>query len=85
LEEILQVKHENQEAVWTWWTVSTPTAYSGFIQADIQDERDREHWDEFQDTWAKRRRLIREKNELDLVPNKRRKSAHYEWRRRGES
>jgi hypothetical protein len=30
-----------------------------------QDERDRLHWDEFEQTWSKRRRLAREKNELE--------------------
>lgn len=30
-----------------------------------QDERDRMHWEEFEQTWSKRRRLAREKNEIE--------------------
>lgn len=37
----------------------------------MQEERDREQWDEFEQTWAKRRRLIREKSELDMSPKRR--------------
>ena len=37
----------------------------------IQEERDREQWEEFEQTWAKRRRLIREKSELDNPPKPR--------------
>ena len=31
----------------------------------MQDERDRMHWEEFEETWSKRRRLAREKNEIE--------------------
>lgn len=37
----------------------------------LQEERDREQWEEFEQTWAKRRRLIREKSELDVGPKRR--------------
>jgi hypothetical protein len=70
LEEILKVKDENKEAVWTWWTVCLSDSRKD--DADEQDERDREQWEEFQDTWQKRRRLIREKGDLEHVPSKRR-------------
>lgn len=40
--------------------------------ANRKDERDREQWEEFEQTWAKRRRLIREKSELDSAPTRRR-------------
>lgn len=46
---------------------------TGGMSADelLQEERDREQWEEFEQTWAKRRRLIREKSELDIVPKRR--------------
>lgn len=45
------------------------------ILTSCQEERDREQWEEFEQTWAKRRRLIREKSELDAGSSKRRESA----------
>ena len=66
----MKVKDENKEAVWTWWTVGLNLPSKGY--ADEQDERDGEQWEEFQDTWQKRRRLIREKGDLEHVPSKRR-------------
>jgi hypothetical protein len=30
-----------------------------------QDQRDQIHWEEFEHTWSKRRRLAREKNEIE--------------------
>jgi len=40
-------------------------ARRGLVRADGQEQRDSLHWDEFDRTWSKRRRLAREKNELE--------------------
>ncbi|GFZ47476.1 hypothetical protein JCM24511_05220 [Saitozyma sp. JCM 24511] len=49
LEELVKAREAEKDAVWTWWT----------------DERDQLHWEEFEQTWSKRRRLAREKNEIE--------------------
>ena len=49
--ELQKMQEADKSMVWTWWGI----------------ERDRMHWDEFEQTWSKRRRLQREKNEIDTV------------------
>lgn len=50
-----------------------------------QDQRDQLHWEEFEHTWSKRRRLAREKNELETpkvhrpVPRVDRPPKPFDW------
>ena len=71
LKELKVVKGEEHDAVWSWWTVRCfQVSVSGrctvIRSANIgQEERDSLHWHEFEQTWSKRRRLAREKNEIE--------------------
>ncbi|ORY26253.1 hypothetical protein BCR39DRAFT_261639 [Naematelia encephala] len=49
LAELVRAREADKAHVWTSWT----------------DERDKLHWEEFEQTWSKRRRLAREKNEIE--------------------
>ncbi|EIW67012.1 hypothetical protein M231_07141 [Tremella mesenterica] len=51
LSELEKMRETDRNMTWTWWTI----------------ERDQLHWNEFEQTWSKRRRLQREKNEIDTV------------------
>ena len=50
LTELSMVRQAENSAVWTWWTA----------------QRDGLHWNEFNQTWTKRRRLNREKTEIEM-------------------
>lgn len=67
MEELQVVRKAEQGAVWSWWTVSHALDHITVIVLMFQDERDRMHWGEFEQTWSKRRRLAREKNEIESV------------------
>ncbi|WWC91313.1 uncharacterized protein L201_006256 [Kwoniella dendrophila CBS 6074] len=47
--ELKRVRESEKHLIWSSWT----------------EDRDRLHWDEFEQTWSKRRRLAREKNEIE--------------------
>nr|XP_019009739.1 uncharacterized protein I206_05299 [Kwoniella pini CBS 10737]OCF48520.1 hypothetical protein I206_05299 [Kwoniella pini CBS 10737] len=49
LGELKRVRESEKHLIWSSWT----------------DDRDQLHWDEFEQTWSKRRRLAREKNEIE--------------------
>ncbi|WWC97865.1 hypothetical protein V866_004752 [Kwoniella sp. B9012] len=49
LGELKRVREAEKHLIWSSWT----------------EDRDRLHWDEFEHTWSKRRRLAREKNEIE--------------------
>ncbi|KAK8843384.1 hypothetical protein IAR55_007041 [Kwoniella newhampshirensis] len=49
LSELVKMREAEKHLIWSSWT----------------DERDQYHWEEFEQTWSKRRRLAREKNEIE--------------------
>ncbi|ORX39080.1 hypothetical protein BD324DRAFT_309849 [Kockovaella imperatae] len=49
VDELKRVRESEKQHVWTWWT----------------EQRDAIHWEEFAETWSKRRRLAREKTEIE--------------------
>ncbi|KLT39723.1 hypothetical protein CC85DRAFT_179074 [Cutaneotrichosporon oleaginosum] len=64
----------------TWRKIEDKISWSTWT-----DQRDQLHWDEFESTWSKRRRLAREKNELETpkvyrpVPRVDRPPKPFDW------
>ncbi|WWC64126.1 uncharacterized protein I303_106734 [Kwoniella dejecticola CBS 10117] len=51
LGELKRVRESEKHLIWSSWT----------------DDRDRLHWEEFEHTWSKRRRIAREKNDIETA------------------
>ncbi|GMK59350.1 hypothetical protein CspeluHIS016_0703650 [Cutaneotrichosporon spelunceum] len=81
LHEVASRRHqETTKDLGTWRKIEDKISWSTWT-----DERDRLHWDEFEATWSKRRRLAREKNELETpkvyrpVPRVDRPPRPFDW------
>ncbi|BEI83919.1 hypothetical protein CcaverHIS002_0405230 [Cutaneotrichosporon cavernicola] len=81
LHEVASRRHqESIKDLCTWRKIEDKISWSTWT-----DQRDQLHWDEFEATWSKRRRLAREKNELETpkvhrpVPRVDRPPKPFDW------